>query len=51
MTPPFSNPTDEELKTQRLNFLKECKPKRYRAMKRDGSLEEAVRSQVEAARD
>lgn len=51
MTEEFQVPSDSQLREQALKFFKENKPKAYREMKADGSLEEVLAMRVKAARD
>ncbi len=46
----FEAPTDQELAEKARTFYRICKPKAYREMKRDGTLEEVVRMKVDAAK-
>ena len=47
--PEWLPPTQDDLEAQALDFFKRCKPKEYREMKRDGSLQEVCQLVAEAA--
>ena len=47
--PEWEAPTQEVLVLKALKFFKECRPKEYREMKKDGSLESECRLQAERA--
>lgn len=48
--PEWEAPTQEVLVLKALNFYKECKPKEYREMKKDGSLQEVCQMKAKAAK-
>ena len=48
--PEWEAPTQEVLVLKALKFFKECKPKEYREMKKDGSLQEVCELRAEGAR-
>ncbi len=47
--PEWEAPTQEALEAQALDFSKKCKPKEYREMKKDGSLQEVCQLAARAA--
>ena len=46
----YEAPSDEDLREQALTFLKTCKKKEYRQLRRDGELEEMLALKVRAAK-
>ncbi len=47
--PAWEPPTQENLGAKALDFFKTCKPKEYREMKKDGSLQEVCQLAARAA--
>jgi len=46
----FVAPTQQELEAKALKFFKECKPKQYRQMQKDGDLKEVCQLRAKATR-
>jgi len=49
--PEWKAPTKEGLEAQALDFFKRCKPKEYKEMEKDGSLQEVCQLRAERAKD
>lgn len=47
----YQAPSDAHLNDMAMNFFRTCKPKTYRAMRKDGSLEEVLTMRVEATKE
>ena len=49
--PGWEAPTQEALEAQALDYLKKCKPREYRELKKTGELQELCRLRADAARN
>ena len=47
----FVAPTQEQLEAKALHYLKTCKPKEYRELKKNGELQQSLTRRAQAARD
>ena len=48
---PWQPPTDSELRAQRLEYLKQCRPKTLRELKKAGELDKHLTDKAAAAKD